>query len=258
MKTIKLLMLTFSLGLAALSGKPASAAIFQVAGGPYSSAQDCRSSATITSLTWQQTIQSAIYPLLVVAVVTPLGTVSSVTFNGFALTQKAAAFNDLAEVNTNATGVKAEVWYLECPPVGTYNIVVSLSGGVRAIGAIGAQYRNVDQTAPLDTATTTLADPPANAVSSQVSGTVYQPYWPSIRRGMVLDVVGLERLTPMGGWAAGADQTQRGFEDICGVMGIALSEKPSNGGIVTMSGGSVPSVVDYCIAHVAVEVRPPQ
>jgi hypothetical protein len=205
---------------------------------------------TISALSWSQTIdQSRPQRLLVVAVVTAPGTVTGVKFNDQPLNQKAMARNAVVESGTDAAGVTTELWYLTDPPVGTGDIVVSLAGPVYAIGGIGAQYSGVNQTSPLGDPVSAIADPPATSVSSDVEGTIST----AAQRGLVIDVVGLERLPPVGGWEAGADQKQGGFRRLCGRLAVASSEKPSNGGTVTMSGSGE---ADYHLAHLAVEVRP--
>jgi hypothetical protein len=227
-----------------------------VVGGPYAGGYGCDTLPTINRISWSQSVDGTQQQrLLVVSVITPLDpvvAVARVTYGGKPLTQKAVAINDLVEVGTNATGVRIELWYLLNPDPGTASVVCSLTASIYSAGGLSAQYSNVNQTAPFGPAVTTMSESATSFISSDVPNTVSTAY----KRGMVIDFVGLERIPPVGGWDAGPDQIQRASETICGPLIFALSEELSNGGTVTMSGVSNPVVLEYCIAQIAVEVRP--
>lgn len=106
----------------------------------------------VPALTWSH-VSSGLNRLLVVQVSTEAAaTVSGITYNGVALTQ--------AVTNTNGT-LKSEQWYLIAPPVGTYNIIVSVTPN--AYITAGAETLNtVDQSSPIgvtQTATGTSLTP---------------------------------------------------------------------------------------------------
>jgi hypothetical protein len=58
------------------------------------------------------------------------------------------AANDGVVRGINSTGVLVSLWYLVNPPVGTYDIAVTMSGSITDSGGIGAEYQNVNQTTP--------------------------------------------------------------------------------------------------------------
>lgn len=96
-------------------------------------------SSQVPSLTWSH-VSSGINRLLVVQISTEAAaTVSSVTYNGVALTQRIST--------TNGT-LKNEQWTLTAPPVGTYNIIVSVTPN--AYITCGAEtFNTVNQTSPV-------------------------------------------------------------------------------------------------------------
>lgn len=91
----------------------------------------------VTSLTWSHTTGGVDRGMVVEISTEELTTVTGVTYNGVPLTQE--------EVATDATGnIRSEIWSLVTPPVGTYDIVVSLS--VAAYICAGAEtFVGVDQ-----------------------------------------------------------------------------------------------------------------
>ncbi len=106
----------------------------------------------VPTLTWSH-VSSGINRLLVVQVETEAAaTVSGVTYNGVALTQRVTT--------TNGT-LKSEQWTLTAPPVGTYNIIVTVTPN--AYLTCGAEtFNTVDQTTPVgvtQTATGTSLTP---------------------------------------------------------------------------------------------------
>ncbi|MGH8634737.1 MAG: hypothetical protein ACRET7_11480, partial [Burkholderiales bacterium] len=102
-------------------------------------------SGDMSSSTWSHTTGSGSNRLLVVGVAVRNSggqNVSGVTYNGVALTSIGAGV-------TNGTIVRARLYYLVAPPTGTYNIVVTLTGGTfMAAGA--ASFVGVHQTTPIE------------------------------------------------------------------------------------------------------------
>lgn len=91
----------------------------------------------VTSLTWEHTTSGVDRGMLVQISTKQSTTISGVTYNGVPLTQEVTA--------TDATGnIRSEIWSLVAPPVGTYDIVVTLS--VAAEICAGAEtFVGVDQ-----------------------------------------------------------------------------------------------------------------
>jgi Immunoglobulin domain len=116
-----------------------------------------------TNLTWLHTVGTGANGLLVVSVSTHSGrAVSSVTYGGMALTKMGSV------INAAGTHVSAEMWFLNSPPPGAANIVVTLSGkDTFAAGA--ASFFGVSQTQPfglLTNATGTANTPLLNISAS--------------------------------------------------------------------------------------------
>jgi hypothetical protein len=175
-----------------------------------------------------------------------MGSVSGVTFNGTALTWKANAANDGVVTGVNSTGVLVSVWYLVNPPVGTYDIAVTMSGSTSSPCGIGAEYQNVNQTTPLGTVYSDpgQAGPPATSIDVYVDNTV--------SGGLAIDAVGAEaNTTPT--WNVGSGQTQRGTESAGSGIVMSLSEKASNGSTTILSGSTY---TQSAICQLGVEVRP--
>lgn len=106
----------------------------------------------VPTLTWSH-VSSGINRLLVVQVETEAAaTVSGITYNGVALTQR---------ITTTNSTLKSEQWTLTAPPIGTYNIVVSVTPN--AYLTCGAEtFNTVNQTSPVgvtQTATGTSLTP---------------------------------------------------------------------------------------------------
>ena len=94
------------------------------------------------NLTWQHTTGNNPNRILIVGVGGAGNSVSSITYNGTALTF-------LASQNTGDPGA-VQVWYLKNPPVGTFTVVVN---GNIDYGAGATTYYNVDLTTPFGTIT---------------------------------------------------------------------------------------------------------
>ncbi|WP_333809764.1 beta strand repeat-containing protein, partial [Flavobacterium sp.] len=101
---------------------------------------------TASSISTSYTVATGTNRLLVVGIGSvPVSPVTSVTFNGVALTK-------LSQI-ANATTSKAEIWYLIAPPQVTANVVVNWTGTVEASVGI-ANFVNVDQINPFGTVAT--------------------------------------------------------------------------------------------------------
>jgi PAP2 superfamily len=103
------------------------------------------SSPAAWGLTWSHTVDALNNRLLVVGVTMDNvnNTAQSVTYNGVALSR-------LGAQNTGALNGRAELWYLLAPPVGTANVVVSMSQ-FNDIVAGATTYSGVNQASPWGT-----------------------------------------------------------------------------------------------------------
>ena len=98
----------------------------------------------VATLTFSAIVPDAVERCLVVTIhLKSDRTVSSVTFNGDAMTQHA----------TVGTAPKVLMFKLVAPDIGTYNVVITLSGASDIV-ASAVPLVNVDQTTPLDAAET--------------------------------------------------------------------------------------------------------
>lgn len=93
----------------------------------------------VPTLTWSH-VSSGLNRLLVVQVITEgAAAVTGVTYNGVALT---------LGISTTNGNIQTDQWYLLAPPVGTYNIIVSVAPN--AYLTCGAEtFNTVDQTTPI-------------------------------------------------------------------------------------------------------------
>lgn len=98
-----------------------------------------------TTLSWSHTTSGTNRLLVISAMawqdVAGTGTVSGVTYNGAALTKANA---------TTGGAMRAEVWYIKNPTIGTNTVVVTYTGNTDARKASGVSFTNADQTSPLD------------------------------------------------------------------------------------------------------------
>ncbi len=128
----------------------------QVVGNPSPILLDFINSTTVT--TSSNTLPSFSFPvgsgsnrLLLVAVESSSKTVSTITYGGLSL----------IKANSTANTVDSEIWYLANPPVGTANIIVTMSGSGSSNIITGAySLFGVDQTYPISygaSSTSTLA-----------------------------------------------------------------------------------------------------
>ena len=102
-----------------------------------------KTSSNQSTISFQHTTGTGTNRLLIVGVsIKEAKTVSSVTYNGLALTKAGAV--------SNSGNARAEIWYQVAPPSGTSNVVVKISGNSDiVIGA--ATFTGVNQTTPLGT-----------------------------------------------------------------------------------------------------------
>lgn len=106
---------------------------------PVATSSATTGSAQATTLTWSH-VSSGLNRLLVVQVATEQAqTITGITFNGVALTQRTTI--------TNGT-LRQEQWSLTAPAVGTYNIVVTMSAAAY-ITAGAETYTTVNQASPI-------------------------------------------------------------------------------------------------------------
>lgn len=101
-----------------------------------------------TNLTWSHTIPDSANRLLVVSIATHrtggvLANVNSITYAGNAMTGINAATGNAQDLSK-----RTEIWVLVAPPVGTANIVVTMSATANVVGA-SYSFASVDQSAPV-------------------------------------------------------------------------------------------------------------
>jgi hypothetical protein len=195
-----------------------------------------------SSFTWAHTVGSGSNRLLLVGVSLSQfnsASVTSVTYGGQGLTRAAFA------VNSGQT--RSEVWRLVAPPVGTANVVVSLSATERTVcGA--TSWANVDQATPLGTA--------ATASGNTTSGGGNQPSLAvsSAANQVVHDVLAVNSTNAV---TVGGGQTQRWSESTgfsVRVRGAASTEPGAAS--TTMSWSGVPASTGWAL--VAVPIRQAQ
>jgi hypothetical protein len=197
-----------------------------------------------SSFTWSHTVSSSSNRLLLVGIsmsqFSGATTVSSVTYSGQALT--------LVTTATEAGDIRAEMWRLTAPPVGTANVVITLSDSERAIcGA--TSWANVDQTTPLG--------PAASTSGITTSGGGNQPSLSvsSANNQFVQDVLAVDSTNAV---TAGSGQTQVWSQSSSGsvttVRGASSTESGSSS--TTMSWTGVPVSTSWAI--VAAPIMPVQ
>lgn len=123
-----------------------------------------------SSLTWSHTTtssQSNLILIVGIGVTSPTSIVSSVTYNGVALTKIGST--------TCASGGNCdeELWYVLNPSPGTHTVVVTLTSNSNIYGG-AATYYNVNQTTPLGTVATNAggSNPSSVTVNSNPSQTI--------------------------------------------------------------------------------------
>lgn len=119
----------------------------------------------VPDLTWQH-VSSGVNRLLIVQVSTEsANTITGITFNGIALTE--------GVTDTNGV-VREEQWYLIAPPVGAYNIVITMSAD-SFITAGAESYMSANQATPIGatmSATGTDTTPTLNIITTVDNSTI--------------------------------------------------------------------------------------
>ena len=116
------------------------------------------------TLTFAHTTGTGSNRLLLVGAAASNRTVSSVTYNGIALTFVGGVSD------TGAPQPRAEIWSLTNPPSGTFNVVVTLTGSANMVAG-ATTFTGINQTNPLGTlasATSTLSVNASSATNELV------------------------------------------------------------------------------------------
>ncbi|MGQ0828194.1 MAG: T9SS type A sorting domain-containing protein [Bacteroidota bacterium] len=181
---------------------------------------------TVSPVTWSHTVGNVSNRFLVVAVTTDGPSVSSITYNGTALTK--------ADAQTSGESTVSEIWYLLNAPIGTYNVIVTLSGDDNVVcGAIS--FKNVNQTTPIGTVAKAAGNT-ATATVDVVCATATE---------MVVDAVSTDdnavtvgagqtsrwNISPAGGYASGATSTEPGA---IGTVSMSWTQSSDNWAIVAL------------------------
>lgn len=120
-------------------------------------------------------------------------TVSSITFNGSALT--AAVTNQNTTTNRNYT---ASIWYIATPDVGTYTVAVTLSTSVQRVRVVALNVAGASTGTPIgDTASV-----------DGVDGSGYLTSDVTIDAGEGIFATGVVRGDNSGGWTVGTGSTE--------------------------------------------------
>jgi hypothetical protein len=165
-------------------------------------------------------------------------TVSSISYNGVALTQVGSS--------TNATDARVEIWRLIAPPTGTYDVVITFNAELSSVARAGVMtFTGVNQTTPLGTF--------ASATGSASPATVNVT---SAANELVFDTVGSESQSSPFSLTVGAGQTERWNSVIMGYdRFLAAGSTEPGAASVTMSWTIVPaSSVPWAIG--AVPIKP--
>jgi hypothetical protein len=122
------------------------------------------------TLAWNMVINAGDNRLLTVIVAKrAIGAVTSVTFNGVAMTLLGAT-----QYGSGADAPRVELWYMLAPPVGTYQVLVTLPGNDR-FTARAVSFANVSQVSPfgeVKTATGASGTNASTTVAAETSGLV--------------------------------------------------------------------------------------
>ena len=138
-----------------------------------------QSGANAASLTWSHSVFAGANRMLLVAVTKrALVDLGSVTYGGAPLTKLGAS--DAGTGNNP----HAEIWYLLSPPVGTADIVATLSSGIEFWQVAALDITGIDQTTPFGT--------PMRAAKSTANPGVTAA---ALGNDLVLDVVAYESHT---------------------------------------------------------------
>jgi len=176
------------------------------------------SAGTTTSFSFQHTVNAGTDRVLIVGGAIRAGApvaFTSVTYNGIALTPIQGV--------TGADDVRAELWYLINPPIGTFNVTLTASANRNLAGG-AMTFTGVHQTTPVGTPASVGGQ--SNSTSVDVT---------SASGEMVVDVVAQRDPGGMGTLTAGPGQTEQYRRDHPNTnMRIAGSTEPGAAS-VTMS-----------------------
>jgi CSLREA domain-containing protein len=165
-------------------------------------------------------------------------TVSSITYNGVALT--------LVGARANATDARVEIWRLIAPPTGTHDVVITFSTELSSVSRAGVMtFTGVNQTTPLGTFT--------SAIGSASPATVNVA---SAANELVFDTVGSMSTSSPFTLTVGAGQTERWNSVVMGYERyLSAGSTESGAASVTMSWTIAPTTsVPWAIA--AVPIKP--
>lgn len=140
-----------------------------------------------TSLTWSHTCTGADRALFVSISLGQSMTVTGITYNGVALTNRSIIANGV---------IRAEIWLLVAPTSGANNIIASFSGTASAVGG-ATSWTGVDPTTPTDSAVTASGNDTAPTVVASCASDQF-----------VVDVVAVED-SGDGIATVGSGQTER-------------------------------------------------
>ncbi len=97
-----------------------------------------------SSVTFSHTVNAGSNRLLIVSLTSKRdGSFSAVTYNGVALTK-------IRDDYGAALQQRSQLWYLIAPPVGTFNVVATVSGSINDTSYGGLSLDGVDQTSPIE------------------------------------------------------------------------------------------------------------
>lgn len=160
-------------------------------------------------------------------------TVSSITYNGVALTL-------LGSRNSVSGACRVELWGLVAPAYGTNTIAVTLSGSIASAG-VASSYTGVHQTSPIEAFNSGQATNVGAADATVDVTTVADNDW-------VVDIVATDDTAI----TVGSGQTQAGNVTGAGGSGAMSYEGPKTpAGSVTMSWTDVAALATWAIGGVA-------
>lgn len=118
------------------------------------------------TLTWSHTALGTNRLLLVQISTEESKTITGITFNGVPLTQAVS-------VSDAVTNLREEQWYLIAPPIGTFNIVVTMSAAAFITG-VAETITGVDQTGPIGAVNSAFST--AGSVTPSVTDTTISDF----------------------------------------------------------------------------------
>jgi hypothetical protein len=181
-----------------------------------------------SSLTWSHTNTAGDF--MVVSVTTKDKPLTSVTYNGTALTQAGVKVRN---------SMRVALYYMVAPATGAHNVVVTVSGGNTEIDAGAETYIGVDQASPVSG----YVDASGQSSTATVNVT-------SATGDLVVDAAGPIQTTI----SVGAGQTQR--HNRVGTNNANGSSTEAGAGTVTMS-WTLASSKDWCICALSMKRNDP-